>query len=146
MKRIYLDIDGVLLTQRNQRISEGAIDFLNYLLQNFDCYWLTTHCHNNDTSAVIGYLSQFFPNNMIENLKSVKPVVWDTLKTEGIDFDSDFYWIDDYPLESEKKVLEQHNCLENLIQVNLDNKDELLHLVQKLKILNEKNCTFVEKL
>ena len=135
--KVYLDIDGVLLTKSNTNVAEGAIDLLNYILQNCDCYWLTTHCRNNDTSYVIGYLSKFFTDKEIEIIKSVKPVVWDTLKTEGIDFDSDFYWLDDYPLEAEKKVLERHGCSKNLIQVNLDNKGELFRVMKVLKMLNE---------
>ena len=136
--KIYLDIDGVLITRKSPSMTKGAIEFINFIMENFDCYWLTTHCRDNDTSSVIGYLSKFFPHNVIENLKSVKPVVWDALKTEGIDFDSDFYWLDDYVLEVEKKVLAQHGCLGNLMQVNLDNKDELSNVIQKLKMLNKK--------
>ena len=80
--KIYLDIDGVLITRKSPSMTKGAIEFINFILENFDCYWLTTHCRDNDTSSVIGYLSKFFPHNVIENLKSVKPVVWDALKTE----------------------------------------------------------------
>ena len=61
--KVYLDIDGVLLTKSNTNVAEGAIDLLNYILQNYDCYWLTTHCRNNDRSSVIGYLSKFFTNS-----------------------------------------------------------------------------------
>lgn len=135
--KIYLDVDGVLLTKKNTKVPEGAIELINYILQSFDCYWLTTHCRNLDTISVIGYLSIFFPYDVVEDLKSIKPVVWDALKTDGIDFNSEFYWLDDYPLEAEKKVLEQHGCSKNLIQVNLDNKGELFRVMKELKLLNE---------
>ncbi|MBQ3989453.1 MAG: hypothetical protein II630_01310, partial [Bacteroidales bacterium] len=61
---------------------------------------------------------------------------WTALKTEGIDFESDFIWLDDYPREAEKDVLRQHGCYRSLIQVNLDNKDELFDVIQKLKALH----------
>ena len=137
MKKIYLDIDGVFLTTSNIRAAKGAVDLLYFVLQNFDCYWLTTHCHDNDTTHVISYLSQYFYPSVVERFKNVKPVVWDTMKTEGIDFDSDFIWLDDYPMQGERKVLEQRGCLKNLIRVNLDNKEELFNVIQKLKDLNE---------
>lgn len=117
---------------------EGAIELINYILQSFDCYWLTTHCRDLDTISVIGYLSKFFPHDVVEDLKSIKPVVWDALKTDGIDFNSEFYWLDDCPLEAEKKVLERYDRSKNLIQVNLENKDELFRVMKELKMLNEK--------
>jgi len=137
MKKIYLDIDGVFLTTSNIRAAKGAVDLLYFVLQNFDCYWLTTHCHDNDTTHVISFLSQYFYPSVVERFKAIKPAVWNTMKTEGIDFDSDFVWLDDYPMQGERKVLEQHGCLKNLIQVNLDNKDELFDVIQKLKDLSE---------
>ena len=136
MKNIYIDVDGVLLTTSNIRAAKGSVDLLYFVLQNFDCYWLTTHCHDNDTTEVISYLSQFFYPSVVEKFKAIKPAAWNTLKTEGIDFDSDFIWLDDYPMQSERKELEQHGCLKNLIKVNLDNKDELFDVIQKLKNLN----------
>ena len=137
MKKIYIDVDGVLLTTSNIRAAKGAVDLLYFVLQNFDCYWLTTHCHDNDTTQVISYLSQFFYPSVVEKFKAIKPAAWNTLKTEGIDFDSDFVWLDDYPMQRERKVLEQRGCLKKLIQVNLDNKDELFHVIQKLDDLKE---------
>jgi hypothetical protein len=34
---------------------------------------------------------------------AVRPTNWDALKTEAIDFESDFYWLDDNPLQVERK-------------------------------------------
>ena len=73
-------------------------------------------------------LSHYFPPNIIKMLHQVKPTKWDTLKTEGIDFDSDFYWIDDYAFEAEKQVLIRKDCINRLIVVNLNRKNELLRI------------------
>ena len=81
---------------------------------------------------VLKLLAQHFPEDVIEKLKKVKPTKWDTLKTEGIELRSDFYWLDDYAFESEKQVLKKNCRLENLILVDLNNKDEL---VKKIKFL-----------
>lgn len=128
MKRIYIDIDGVLLTTKHKDVAQNAIPFLIYILSHFDCYWLTTHCRNNNTDNLLEMLSHYFPPNIIKMLHQVKPTKWDTLKTEGIDFDSDFYWIDDYAFEAEKQVLIRKDCINRLIVVNLNRKNELLRI------------------
>lgn len=132
MYKLYLDIDGVLLTSKNTKAADGAIEFVNFALSNFDCYWLTTHCKDGNCKQVLKLLAQYLPDDVVENLKKVKPTKWNTLKTEGIDFESDFIWVDDYVFEAEKKVLELHTCVENLLLVNLDNHDELLRVTQKI--------------
>ena len=61
----------------------------------------------------------------------IKPTVWSTLKTEAIDFNSDFLWLDDYVLEAEKKVFGEKGCVNNLIIVNLDNTKGLQEIILK---------------
>lgn len=145
--KLYLDIDGVLLTTKNTRAADGAIELIDFALSNFECYWLTTHCKDGNCSQVVKMLDQYYPKDVAENLKKVKPAKWNTLKTEGIDFDSDFFWLDDYVFEAEKIVLERHSCLENLILVNLFNQDELSRVKQKIieigreKIFNKRYST-----
>ena len=125
MRKLYLDVDGVLLTRKNVRMADGAIEFIDYALSNFDCYWLTTHCRTNDTCNILKYLSEFIPLDTIDKLAVVKPSLWDTGKTEGIDFNSDFYWLDDFLFEFEKITLEKHYRLNRMIKVNLENHGEL---------------------
>lgn len=131
MKKLYIDIDGVLLTKRNTRASCGAIEFIDYAIKNFDCYWLTTHCRDGNTDGLLKMLSQYFPQYTLEKLKMIKPTVWSTLKTEAIDFSSAFLWLDDYVFEAEKKVLREKGCLNNLILVNLENAKELQEIMLK---------------
>ena len=132
MYKLYLDIDGVLLTTKNTKAADGAIELVDFALSNFECYWLTTHCKDGNSSQVLKLLAQYFSDDVVEKLKKVKPTKWDTLKTEGIDFESDFFWLDDYVFEAEKKVLKKNCRLDNLILVDLNNKDEL---VKKIKFL-----------
>ena len=126
MKKLYLDIDGVLLTTKNTRAADGAVEFIDLALSNFECYWLTTHCKDGNCNQVLKLLAQYFPNDIIERLKRVKPTKWDTLKTEGIDLGSDFYWLDDFVFEAEKQVLKKNLRLDNLILVDQNNKDDLV--------------------
>jgi hypothetical protein len=128
--RVYIDIDGVLLDKK-QKLPQGAVRFVEFLVQHFDCYWLTTHCRSNINNAVI-YLSKFYDTETIELLKTVKPTNWETLKTEAIDFNQKFYWLDDYPFESEMKILENRNVISSLIKVDLNETNELERLEKLL--------------
>lgn len=131
-KKLYLDIDGVLLTCKRTAPADGAIEFIAYVVNTFDCYWLTTHCKGGVNKAV-HYLAAYFDNPTLQLLAQVKPAYWDALKTEAIDFTLDFVWLEDYPFEAERAVLVLNNCPENLIVVDLNNKDELKRVTAILK-------------
>lgn len=93
-KKLYLDIDGVLVTVKNTRAADGVLPFLKFVTANFDCYWLTTHCKG-DAHTAFNYVVEFIPNSECFLLK-IKPTNWNTLKTEAIDLDSESIWLDDY--------------------------------------------------
>jgi hypothetical protein len=64
-------------------------------------------------------------------MKKIKGVTWDILKTEAIDFDSKFIWLDDYLMQSEEKVLNDHNARDGHIKVNLKkNPDQLMEILE----------------
>ena len=65
------------------------------------------------------YLSQYYSEEMMQNFALFKPTFWETLKTEGIDFENDFYWLEDAPFESEKITLNKYGKITSLIVVNL---------------------------
>lgn len=130
--KIYLDIDGVLLTTKQVKPAEHAVDFLNFVINNFDCYWLSTHCKGNKQIA-INYLSRFFDSTVIQQIEIIKPTNWETLKTEAIDFTSSFFWIDDYPFNSEINILKKHDFIDRLIIVDLKQNDELIRIINLLK-------------
>lgn len=131
--KLYLDIDGVLLTTKNIKAVDHAEIFIDFILENFDCYWLTTHCRGGNNDNLLKMLSEYFPNNIIKKISKIKPTLWDTLKTEAIDFNCDFLWLDDYVFEAEKKVLKENNCSDNLLIVDLKNEDELSSTICILK-------------
>ena len=126
--KIYLDIDGVLL-KKNLTMPEYGVEFIQFLITNFDCYWLTTHCRGGHNKAV-DYLSKYYPASTVEKLRMIKQTDWTDLKTEAMDLHSHFIWLEDFPFESEKLVLRKHNKIDALITINLNRKDEL-ELVEK---------------
>jgi hypothetical protein len=84
MTKLYLDIDGVLLTAKHTQAAPGVDEFVEFITQNFACYWLTTHCKG-DSVPALRYLSRFLKPTILERLRQgVQPTNWDTLKTENI--------------------------------------------------------------
>lgn len=134
---LYLDIDGVLLDYNTDTYAKGAIELIEYVTREFDCYWLTTHCKG-DSAPAIEYLSGYFPPEIIEKLKKVKPTYWEDLKTEGIDFDKNFIWLDDYPFNAELSVLENFGVSDSIYRVNLANENELENVLAHLKGIKTK--------
>ncbi len=134
MKRLYIDIDGVLLTTKQIRPAENVSVFLDFISTNFECLWLTTHCKGLENNS-IKYLSNYLNINDLEKIKTFKETNWDALKTDGIDFESDFYWLDDYPFESEILVLKSLNLENRLLKVELNGEKNLEWI---MKFLQEK--------
>lgn len=131
--KIYIDIDGVLL-KKNLIIPDYAEEFISFLTINFDCYWLTTHCRGGNNAA-IDYLSKYYDEETMEHLAIIKKTDWTSLKTEAIDLRSAFIWLDDYPFESEKRVLKAHHQNNALIIVDLNRKNELIRIQEKIKTI-----------
>ena len=133
MIKLYLDIDGVLLTAKHTRAAEGVDEFVDFVTTHFECYWLTTHCKGESRTA-LKYLKQFMQPEIIKKLEdAVRPINWDALKTEAIDFESDFYWLDDNPLQIERKILKDNDVSDRLILVNLERPNELATIGLELK-------------
>lgn len=130
---IYLDIDGVILANDLQP-AKYAKEFLKYITENHDVYWLTTHCKG-DAEYTVNFINRFFDIETLGYLKKIKPTNWSTSKTEAIDFMSPFLWFDDDLFESEKQDLIRHTALDRWIEVNLSkNVNQLKELIKKLHL------------
>lgn len=115
---LFLDIDGVLLTKK-QELPNHIEKFLPFISENYDCHWLTTHCKG-DKNTAAEYLKKYYPADLIPYIEKIKPTNWNTLKTEAIDLKSKFIWLDDFVFESEKKIMVENNCLQSLILIDLN--------------------------
>lgn len=135
--KLYLDIDGVLLHNKEDKAADHAAELIEYITSEFDCYWLTTHCKG-DAEPAVEYLSSYFPEETVERLTEIKPTYWDTLKTEAIDFERDFIWLEDCPFQAEKEVLGNFAASESLYTVDLNRKDELSNVLEYLKGIKAK--------
>ena len=124
--KIYLDIDGVILTKEGKQMP-FLKEFLLYVfnLAGDEVYWLSTHCKDGNTDRVIKHLEGKVEDDVLEVLKIVKGTKWEDLKTEGIDLNSEFLWFDNNIFESEYRVLEKLNKDYCLIKVE-GNLEELM--------------------
>lgn len=84
----------------------------------------------------VNYLSPFYDKQTIKLLHKIKPTNWGTLKTEAIDFNTTFYRLEDFPFQSEIKILKDNNKFGSLIKVDLNNFEEL-NRVQQLLSFNK---------
>ncbi|MCX6719764.1 MAG: hypothetical protein NTV36_01480 [Candidatus Staskawiczbacteria bacterium] len=132
---IYLDIDGVLLSDAigsYGRPAECVLEFLKFVTERHDCYWLTTHCMNGE-NHVKEFLQKKLPPEAMQYVALIKPLNWKEWKTEAIDFTKDFRWIDDDVYEPEEKILRKHNCEDKLIKINLqENPNQLKDILKQL--------------
>lgn len=133
MKKLYIDIDGVLLTSRNTQPAQGADKLIDLAVNHFDCFWLTSYCKDGDAHFVLRLLSRYFDDATMEKLEGVKATDWQSRKTEGIDLESDFFWLDDAPRQGDIRVLEECGKLSNLIVVDLNRPRELYHIIDFLR-------------
>ena len=79
-----------------------------------------------------GNISSYYNDDIIKKFKKIKPTSWLTAKTEAIDFNSDFYWLDDFVFEFEKKALKEYRKFERWIEVNLSKENELKRIKELL--------------
>ena len=134
---IYLDIDGVLRGAVSP--VEDRVKLLDYILTNFpdSTYWLTTHCRQDYNHTRAALLNSDLPKGLVERASTtVQPTNFAVLKTDAIDFDKPFIWLDDNLFESEQKVLETHDCLVNHFSMNPRDPEmakKALALIKKLK-------------
>jgi hypothetical protein len=141
---LFIDIDGVLLGKspktRSIVLANYAKEFLVYALQNFNCYWLTTHCKGS-TETVIGYLKPYVDEEVMLLIRKIKPTNFKTFKTEALF--GDFYWVDDQPTAYEILYLEENDLLNRWLQVNTRQSfDSLMDLIKFLKACDVTDQTF----
>lgn len=134
---IYLDIDGVLLANE-KNFATGATEFIKYAADNFNVYWLTTHCMDGHVEHAIEYLQRALTEDLRPWLKTFKPVIWNIKKTEAIDFSKPFLWFDDDCYSGERIDLQSHGVFNSWIEVDLaKHPDQMVHELKLLRSIIE---------
>ena len=129
--KIYLDIDGTMIHEdrwdlRNPAAA-GLEDFI-VALRPHETYWLTTHCTTGDPEKARRIMKAVLPESLHADIDRIKGTVWTDMKTEALDWDSDFIWFDNDIFDTEWKVLERCNENQSVVQVDLRTNPE--HLIE----------------
>ena len=103
---IYLDVNGVLI-EHNKNSAYFVAEFLKYITNYHEVFWLTTWCKGNETKVLLSFSSRLSPETMSCAAK-IKPTNWQTYKTEAIDFTKDFRWLEDQIFFNELEDLKDH--------------------------------------
>lgn len=127
-RNLYLGIDGVILTK-------GILpalyldDFLKFLLKNFSVSWLSSRCRGSSENTV-KYLSQFLSPATLALVKKIKPTNFSLDRTEAINFNKDFFWLDGGLFDSEINTLKEHKKFNSWIELDLiKSPNQLLFLI-----------------
>jgi len=133
---IYLNIDGTLihedLTERLGKPANGLPEFLQ-AIQHHNLFWLSTHCREGDPARPIEIMKRVTDKSLHPIIESIRGTVWDTAKTQGIDWSQNFIWFDDTISEFEWSKLEQATENQQVIEMNLrDNPNQLKEITADL--------------
>ena len=117
---LYLDVDGGILG-RDEAGREALVptleEILEYAARTYRCFWLTTQ-ERGEGDGVVRHLAPHCSSAVVPLLRRFQVAHWDALKTEAVDFSRPFIWIDDRPLWTEIKALEDRNCLYSWLRVD----------------------------
>lgn len=136
--KFFTDIDGVILGREpntpDVTLAHSAREYLEYALENFDCYWLSTHS-NGGINHILDYLSVYADSAFIELARQIEPATFCTLKTEALPLGEPFLWVDDKPISSEIKFLEDNNLMKYWFEV--DTRKNINALVGLIESINK---------
>ncbi len=133
---IYLDIDGTLihedLTENYGKAAAGLEEFL-IALRPFNTYWLTTHCRDGNPDRTRKIMKQHVSEALYPDIDRILLTVWDSMKTEGIDWSKDLIWFDNDIFEAEWERFKTANSNQQVIEVDLkSNPDQLLEISEDI--------------
>ena len=134
--KIYLDIDGTMvhedLSENYGKPAVGLEEFIT-ALRSHDTYWLTTHCMDGNPEHARELMKRHLPQSLHGDIDRIKPTIWHTLKTEALDWNSDFIWFDNDIMEAEWKAFENCSPNQSVMQVDLmENPNQLEEITRDI--------------
>lgn len=140
--KLFLDVDGVLLG-RDGRLAGHAIEFLQFVTQTFDVFWLTTHVRENNSESVVAHILQGTSarqhDAVVEVAKAIRPAPWPTWKTDALPDDGDFMWLDDSPTATEIEFLRERGWLNRWLHVDVVAEPD--DLLRARRVLTSRSAT-----
>ncbi len=134
--KIYLDIDGTMLHEDhwdNQNLAVAGLAEFLHALRPHETYWLTTHCRDGNPERAREIMKRHIPEELYPDIDRIKPTVWDTLKTDGIDWTSEFIWFDNDISDAEWERFPMADKGQQVYEVNLiENPNQLIEITRDL--------------
>lgn len=134
--KIYLDIDGTLIHEDlDDFYGKPAVGLPEFLaaLRPHETFWLTTHCMDGDSTRARSKLKMVVPKEYYPDIDRIKPTSWQSLKTEALDWGSDFIWFDNDIVPEEWARFGSATPDQRIIEVDLKvNPNQLIELRKDL--------------
>lgn len=145
-KRLYLGVEGFLIhrldksqgAERMFRMTTYGLDFLSWAVDRFECRWVTRLDHFGGDQRIRRALAlaqglRKLPPEFDLLFEYVLPTYWEDSMIEGIDTQSDFYWVASDVDESSREVLARLGLRERvIIATALDTIEEVARLQFRL--------------
>jgi hypothetical protein len=131
---LYLDLDGVILRRTGRteikgrvefEVAPGAVEFLSWAIENFNCYWLTSRSHDGTYDEIerafrFAIPTANLPGNIRRLIRAIHPAPWGGKKVEGIDLSRAFFWVDDDPDQVSVEALANVGLQSRLVTISTD--------------------------
>ncbi len=129
---IYLDIDGTMIHENfAQPKAAAGLEAFIIALRPHTTYWLTTHCRDGNPEKPRETMKQFLPPELHADIDRIQPTVWDTQKTQGIDWSQNFIWFDNDISAFEWEKIEHGTDAQQVIEVDLrHNPQQLIEITR----------------
>ena len=137
--RVYIDIDGTILygpPSENvpeglefQHVCDGLGEFLGFVVQHCQPYWLSYPSRLGQTTALEARLFPHLP----EVAATIPAACWRSLKSDAIDPAIPFLWFDDDVDSEDERWLVQNSLGANLIRVDHERRDNPAIMLECVK-------------
>ena len=129
---LYLDVDGTLITtnerakqQSNYTVGLGCLELLQYVTSQFECRWLTFHARAGYLNGISRVFREALKVHSLHDewkrvMDLITPASWCSKKTDGINFDEDFLWIDDDVSSIDLEVISNRGATGRLVKAHLN--------------------------
>ncbi len=142
--KLYCDMDGVILRSVgtsvwncDREVAPGALDFLAWATEWAEVIWLTARSRSGEMSHIERGIRHAIPSTNLPVewravLDKTTAAAWGRYKTDGIDLDGEFVWLDDAPQTEALLILERHGLADRWDEVNTDIRPDDLSRVRDL--------------
>ena len=116
--KLYLDIEGTLIGSDGHP-AKGAEDFLHYVTDMYECFWLSSHAKTAEDNPIRRIVTAGFSEDAVIAASKINSAFWNIHKIEAINLKEDFVWLDDSPSSADFVLLQKNNVFRRLYHIQL---------------------------